>query len=263
MEVKNNASINEISIDSDSNNKISIDETNLYKNVHSEKLAFKEMLRGEEMPREKLLLYGKSQLTQVELLALLLKTGTKEKNVLELSREILDTFTPQELVNIDVETISQIKGISNAKASEIVAVFELSKRMQESIHYKESFSSSEEIYNYAKHSMQTNTCEEMRVLYLNVKNKLIKDEVVATGSIHFVHIDIRKIVKRALDLQASSIIVMHNHPSGDVEPSSADIEITTQLLNACDLLQIKLLDHLIIANSSYTSFYDSQIPPFT
>lgn len=263
MEVKNNAPINEISIDSVNNNKISAEETNLYKNDNSQKLVFKQTLREEEMPREKLLKYGKSHLTQVELLALLLKTGTKEKNVLELSREILDTFTSQELVNIDVETISQIKGISNAKASEIVAVFELSKRLQESINYKETFASSEEIYEYAKHSMQTKTHEEMRVLYLNVKNKLIKDEVVATGSIHFVHIDIRKIVKRALDLQASSIIVMHNHPSGDVEPSSADIEITTQLLNACELLQIKLLDHLIISNLDYKSFYDSQIPPFT
>lgn len=227
------------------------------------KPSFKQSLREEEMPREKLLKYGKSQLTQVELLALLLKTGTKEKNVLELSREILNTFTPQELVNINVETISQIKGISNAKASEIVAVFELAKRLQEDINYKESFSCSEDIYEYSKHAMQCKAHEEMRVLYLNVKNKLIKDEIVASGSIHFVHIDIRNIIKKTLDLQASSIIIMHNHPSGDVEPSSADIEITTQLLGACELLNIKLLDHLIIGDSTYKSFYDSQIPPFT
>ncbi|MFP4402490.1 MAG: RadC family protein [Candidatus Nanoarchaeia archaeon] len=217
----------------------------------------------EEMPREKLVRYGKEHLTSVELLALLIKTGTKEKNVLELSREILLTFTPQELLHIDVEKISSIKGISTAKACEIVAVFELSKRIQEQIEFKVSFSSSQEIYEYVKHSMQYNMIEQMRVLYLNTKNKLIKDEVIAKGSIQFVHIDIRSIMRKSLDLHASSIILIHNHPSGDTTPSSADVEITTRIKQASEYFDIQLLDHIIVGNQEYTSFYDSSIPPFT
>ena len=217
----------------------------------------------EEMPREKLVRYGKEHLTSVELLALLIKTGTKEKNVLQLSREILLTFTPQELLHITVEKISTIKGISTAKACEIVAVFELSKRIQEQIEYKVSFSSSQEIYEYVKHSMQHNMTEQMRVLYLNTKNKLIKDEVIAKGSIQFVHIDIRSIMRKTLDLHASSIILIHNHPSGDTTPSSADIEITTKVKQACEYFDIQLLDHIIVGNKEYTSFYDSSYPPFT
>ncbi|MCH8519165.1 MAG: DNA repair protein RadC [Nanoarchaeota archaeon] len=240
-------------------NQIEIVSQNIIKPTSS----FKELYLKEEMPREKLVKYGVNSLTNTELLALLLKTGTKEKNVLELSREILTTFSPLELLSINIETLSSIKGISTAKASEIIAVFELSKRIQEEVHFKESFSSSQEIYNYVKHSMQYKMCEEMRVLYLNVKNKLIKDEVVAKGSIHFVHIDVRKIVKKALDLHASSIILIHNHPSGDVEESQADVEITTQIMQACELLHIKVLDHLIVGNGDYLSFYDSGVPPFT
>lgn len=226
-------------------------------------LAFKEQYLQEEMPREKLVKYGSHTLTSIELLALLLKTGTKEKNVLELSREILTVMSPHELLNSSIESLSSIKGISTAKACEIIAAFELTKRIQEQVHFKESFSSSQEIYEYVKHSMQDKTHEEMRVLYLNVKNKLIKDEVIATGSIHFVHIDVRKVVKKALDAGASSIILIHNHPSGDVEESQADVEITTHIMQASELFHIKVLDHLIVGKNSYLSFYDSGVPPFT
>jgi DNA repair protein RadC len=226
-------------------------------------VMFSKDLLQEEMPREKLIRYGKEHLTSVELLALLIKTGTKEKNVLQLSREILLTFTPQELLHIDVEKISSIKGISTAKACEIVSVFELSKRVHEQIEYKESFSNSQEIYEYVKHSMQYNMTEQMRVLYLNTKNKLIKDEVVAKGSIQFVHIDIKTVVRKTLDLHASSIILIHNHPSGDTSPSSADIDLTTRVKQACEYFDIQLLDHIIIGNSQYLSFYDSSYPPFT
>ncbi|MFT4243928.1 MAG: RadC family protein [Candidatus Woesearchaeota archaeon] len=229
----------------------------------TQKPAFKEFFLKEEMPREKLIKFGASSLTNSELLALLLKTGTKDKNVLELSREILQTFSPLELLSTNIESLSTIKGISTAKACEIISVFELSKRIQEEVSFKESFSSSQEIYEYVKHSMQYKMCEEMRVLYLNVKNKLIRDEIVAKGSIHFVHIDVRKIVKKALDLHASSIILIHNHPSGDTQESQADVEITTQIMQACELLHIKVLDHLIIGNGDYLSFYDSGVPPFT
>ena len=115
----------------------------------------KNMLR-EEMPREKLIQYGKDSLTQVELLALLLKTGTKDKNVLQLSREILTLYSPIELVNTSVEDFMKIKGISTAKACELVALFELSNRVHSQIEFKQQFSSSQEIYNYYKPYLNQN-----------------------------------------------------------------------------------------------------------
>ncbi len=221
----------------------------------------KNMLR-EEMPREKLIQYGKDSLTQVELLALLLKTGTKDKNVLQLSREILTLYSPIELVNTSVEDFMKIKGISTAKACELVALFELSNRVHSQIEFKQQFSSSQEIYNYYKPLLESKLNEELRVIFLNSKQKLLYEGILAKGSVNYIQIDTKHIVKKAVDVNAVFVVLIHNHPSGDSTPSSQDIEFTKKLLEILQLLDIKLIDHLIIGKNNYISFFDENIIEF-
>ena len=222
-----------------------------------------QQLLVEEMPREKLIKYGKESLTQVELLALLIRTGTKDKNVLELSREIISSFSAQELLNASYERFMQIKGISTAKACELVALFELSKQIHNKcISNSTVFTASRDIFKYVKNSFKGKSKEELRVLFLNTKHKLIKDEVLAKGGIQHVFIQPREILSRALELHASSIVLVHNHPSGDCTPSSQDIQFTTQVIDACRVLGINCIDHIIVGNNTYFSLFDEESVKF-
>lgn len=212
-----------------------------------------------EGPREKLSSSGLETLNDSELLALILATGTKDENALELSRGILHKFEYDlhELATAGLDDLLSLKGIGKAKASRICAVFELGRR-RERAHIREfhKIESSRDVYTLMSPVLKDKSYEEFWMLILNRANRVIKQVRISEGSISGTVADPKKIFKIALHNKASSIVLLHNHPSGQLVPSQADISLTSKLVAAGNLLDMQVLDHLIIGRSGYYSFAD-------
>lgn len=213
----------------------------------------------EERPREKVMANGVQYLSDVELLAILLGSGTRQKTAVELARQILKDAgnNLQLLGRMGIEELIRIKGVGPAKAVNILAALELGRRrsgMQPP--EKTAVKSSETVYRLFYPLMGDLEHEEFWLLMLNRANRVLGRYKVSQGGLSGTVIDTRIILKKALDNLASSIIVCHNHPSGNKHPSDADVKITEKLKKAAEILEIKLLDHVIIADKSYFSFAD-------
>lgn len=208
-----------------------------------------------DRPREKLIKLGHDSLTDKELLALIISTGTDKKNAIELAGEILDTFSEEALLEIEVEELKKINGIKEAKASKIVASLQLGKRIKESILNKEKYtiSSNEDAYEYIKDTIALKDREYFYIILLNNKNEVISKELISIGDLSSSIVNPREVFKPAIKRSAKSIILAHNHPSGNPSPSKADLMITHRLIDAGDILDIGVLDHLIIGHGSYVS----------
>ncbi len=213
----------------------------------------------DDRPREKLLYKGKSALSNAELLAILLRTGTKEMNAVDLAKNILRGTDDNinELAKLSVEKLMTYKGIGEAKAVAIVTALELGKRRQkESSFQLPKISSSKQAYELLFSELSDLLHEEFWVAYLNNSNRVLSKEMISKGGITSSIVDTRLIYKKAIELSAVAIIAFHNHPSGELKPSSSDISLTKKLQIAGDSLDIRLLDHIIIAEKSYFSFAD-------
>ena len=213
-----------------------------------------------ERPREKLIKYGKENLSDAELLSLILKTGTKEENVLILSMNILKEIKKIEnLKNITYEKLTKIKGIGKAKAISILAISELSKRIyyeKENIE-KEKYTTPEIIYQKNKYLFDNKKQEYFYCLYLNSKKELIERKLLFMGTLNKSVVHPREVFKEAYYNSASSIVCMHNHPSGDCSPSREDIMLTEALMQIGKINQIPVVDHLIFTEKGYYSFYEN------
>ena len=211
------------------------------------------------MPREKLIKFGKENLSDSELLALILKTGTKEENVMELSLNILNKIEKIEnLKEINYEGLLKIKGIGKAKAIELLAVTELSKRLYfQTEERKIKLSTPKIIFETNKHLFDNLKQEHFYCLYLNTKKELIERKLLFMGTLNKSIVHPREIFKEAYKLSASSIVCIHNHPSGDPTPSSDDIMLTNSLIKIGNINQIPVIDHIIFSENSYFSFYES------
>ena len=212
-----------------------------------------------DRPRERLLNNGVDNLSNEELLSIILKTGTKNMSVKELSNYVLkqlDSF--KELKNINLETLKSIKGIGSAKACELLASIELGKRLNKKYENLNQIkiSSANSIYEYYKDKLLDKKQEYFYTVYLDTKNNIIKDKLLFIGTINESIIHPREIFKEAYLLSASSIIIIHNHPSNNTNPSQNDIQMTKQLLEVGKILGIKLLDHIIIGEDNYYSFIE-------
>lgn len=219
---------------------------------------FKE-LPDEEKPRERLVMYGPSNLSNEELLMILLKTGTKKMTVKELAVEVLGySGGLKNLREMTLNKLMEIEGIGRVKAIEILAVVELSKRVQERVGVQDILkcATPNAIVGYFHELLWEKKQEEFYVLYLNNKKKLLDKKRLFVGSINFSVVHPREIFKHAYLLSASFIICIHNHPSGDPTPSFEDRELTLKLKNIGELHAIYLVDHIIIGNSCYYSFYE-------
>jgi DNA repair protein RadC len=213
----------------------------------------------EELPREKVLANGVFYLSDSELLAILLGSGTKNKTAVELARQVLKESgnSLQELGKQSISDLIKIKGIGPAKAITLLAALELGRRRAGMQHSeKMPVKSSETVFKIFHPLMGDLEHEEFWLLMLNRANRVLGKYKVSQGGLSGTVIDTRIILKKALDNLASSIIVCHNHPSGNKQPSDADVKITEKLKKAAEMLEIKLLDHLIIADKSYFSFAD-------
>ena len=213
----------------------------------------------EERPREKVMANGVQYLSDAELLAILLGSGTKNITAVELARQILKGAgnSLQLLGRKGIGELVRIKGVGPAKAITILAALELGRRRAGMQHTdKIPVKSSETVYKLFHPLMGDLEHEEFWLLMLNRANRVLGRFKVSQGGLSGTVIDTRIILKKALDNLASSIIVCHNHPSGNKQPSDADLKITEKLKKAAEMLEIKLLDHVIIADKSYFSFAD-------
>ena len=216
----------------------------------------------DERPREKMLQKGASSLSDAELLAILISSGTKEKSALDLAREVLAQAHNHihELGRLSLNEMKQTKGIGEARAITIAAALELGRRRQQAEGIQRStIRSSEHAADIFVPILQDLNHEAFAVMYLNQANRLIRHEVISNGGMTGTVADIRLILKNCLLLNANQLIIAHNHTSGNKQASSADKELTLKLKEAASFMDIKLLDHLIIAGTGYLSMADEGI----
>ena len=223
----------------------------------NENVTIKEMYR-EERPYEKCEQYGAENLTDAELLAVLLRTGTKGENSLRLAQKILHPETDRGgLVNLPqwtVEQLRQVRGIGKVKAIQIRCLAELARRMAKAEALEGlDFSSPNTIARYYMEDMRHRQKEVMKLLLLNTKAKLIGASDISVGTVNATLVSPRELFLEALKKNAVSIILLHNHPSGDPTPSQEDILLTQRVRKAGDLIGIELLDHIIIGDNRYIS----------
>lgn len=214
----------------------------------------------DERPREKLVQYGVDSLSNSELLAILLRSGTKEMSALEVSNKILslDSDGICYLAESNIEELSQIKGIGTAKACQVLAAIELGKRIATRPKQKKiNVSSPKEVAYLFIEKMRYFKKEFFKVLLLNTKNEIIMIDDVSVGNLNSAIVHPREVFSNAIRRSASSIILVHNHPSGNPKPSSEDIDVTHRLINAGEILGIEILDHLIIGDGEYYSLREN------
>ena len=226
----------------------------MQENKHSIKLWAKD-----DRPREKLLSKGAENLSNSELLAILIHHGTKERSAVDLGKEILSLGKNNldELGKLTVKQLMKVKGIGEAKAISVAAALELGRRRQSSISLEKAIiTSSTEIAEYLRTALKDYRHEVFAVIFLNRANKINHIEIVSQGGITGTVADPRIILKKALEEDAVSIILSHNHPSGSLKPSRADEAITIKIKEAASLLDIRVIDHIIVSDEGYYSFAD-------
>lgn len=216
----------------------------------------------EDKPREKLLLNGTQTMSNAELIAILIGSGNKELTAVDLAREILldNNSNLNTLGKLSINELLKYKGIGKAKAVSIVAALELGKRRARSeIVEKKTINSPQNVYNYIYPLIGDLNHEEFWAIFLNQANKIIYSSKIGQGGINTTSVDIRILMKNALEKHAVGLILCHNHPSGNTEPSQADIQLTKKIIDAGNILDINILDHLIIAGKKFLSFKDESI----
>ena len=216
----------------------------------------------DDRPREKLILKGKSVLSDAELIAILIGSGSKNESAVELSKKILASVANNlnELGKLNLSQLCNFKGIGEAKAVTIIAAMELARRRRsEEVIELTKITSSKIIFEIMQPIIGELPHEEFWVLYLNNANKVIAKNQLSKGGMTGTVVDVRIILKSALESGAVGILLCHNHPSGNLKPSEADIEITKKIKTAGKSLDINVLDHLIITQNGYYSFADEGI----
>lgn len=216
--------------------------------------------RLEDRPREKFSNQGKDSLSNSELLAIILSTGTRTKSIIEISNEIVDSVNGNLnlLSRLSFEDLISFKGIGKTKAIQLLACLEFGKRiaLYDAKLKVEKIQSSADAFTLLKSKFQDLHHEEFWVIYLNRASKVIKMECLSKGGVAGTSVDIKLIYRSAVNYIASSLIVAHNHPSGNLLPSNADKQITSKIMEAGKNLDIQLIDHLIIGDNQYVSFVD-------
>ncbi len=216
----------------------------------------------DDRPREKLLTKGRQALSDAELLAILLSSGNRDETAVQLAQRILKEHSNSinELAKLHLDDLRKYKGVGEAKAVTIAAALEIGRRRtDESIDEKIKITSSKQAYAILKSKLTDLPHEEFWILFMSRSNSVIKTECISRGGISGTVVDIRLILKPAIQCLASSIILAHNHPSGNLKPSHEDIHLTKKIKEAAKLMDIGLQDHLIIGDQAYLSFADEGI----
>lgn len=229
--------------------------------MQPEKLNIKQWAE-EDRPREKLLLKGKNALSDAELIAILIGSGNKTETAVELAKRILASVSNDlnQLAKLNLTDLMKFNGIGEAKAISIAAALELGRRRKESTEEKKiKIGSSKNAYEAINDVLSDLPHEEFWVLYLNRKNEIIKRENISKGGVTGTVADGKIIFKNAVNLLASSVILCHNHPSGNLKPSEADIKLTKKMKEIGVIMETPVVDHIIVGNNNYFSFADENL----
>jgi len=216
----------------------------------------------DDRPREKLLLRGSQSLSDAELLAILLRTGTKGKSVVQVAYDLIQRYG--NLASLSTKSYSELiktNGIKKDKAATLVAAFEIGKRtaIQSKWFSEKKITSPEDVAHIFIPMLKDELSEHFYIVCLNAANKIIRIDLISTGSLDSSIVHPREVFKVAIENSAKSIILVHNHPSGNCEPSTEDISITKKLVEISKLMEIPVFDHLIIAENRYTSFVQKRL----
>lgn len=221
-------------------------------------MKIKEMNK-DSRPRERLVKFGIENLSDAELLALILEKGTKQENVIEMSNRLINKYGLDKLSECLLKELQEIKGIGFAKACQILALFELNKRHALSKKPQKFISSAKAVFELMNEKLKDKKQENFIAILLNNRNYFIKEELITKGVLDASIIDPREVFKSAIRNSASRIILVHNHPSGDPSPSKEDQEVTEKLVDSGEILGIKVLDHVIIGRDKYWSWKENKL----
>lgn len=214
----------------------------------------------DERPREKAMKYGIQSLSNTEILAIILRTGSKEKNVLEVSQKLLYQIDKiSNLKNITINELTNIKGIGKTKAITILASIELGMRIIRNDNELKTYTTPRQVFEYLYPKVKLLNKECLYALYLNTRGGLIQEVLITQGTVNSSLVDGKDIFKWALKLSATAIILVHNHPSGDPTPSIQDIKSTEKLVQMSKMMDVIILDHIIIGNDYYSMKEESKV----
>lgn len=214
----------------------------------------------EERPRERLIRNGAKALSNSELLAIILRLGGKNENVLDLAKRLLNKYSLDKLSRININTLKKIEGIGESKACQIVASFELGRRISSLRKPREPvINNPKDVAKLLAHELMGLNQEHFLVLFLNTRKKLIKKEILFIGTLDTTVIHPREVFRKAFAEGAAALILAHNHPSGDPKPSKQDLEITQQLINAGKIMGIEVLDHVIVGDRKWFSLVEKKV----
>ena len=213
----------------------------------------------EERPREKMLKQGEKSLSNAELLAIILRTGTKKQSVLELANYIInkDRQGIRWLKDITIQELCEIDGIGLSKASQIKACLELGIRISSAKPIKYKITNPWDVYKYYMDSLRYLNKEVFKIILLNTKNEIICDMDISIGTLNMSVVHPREVFREAIKRSSNKIILMHNHPSGSVDPSCEDKNVTSRLVKCGELIGIEVIDHIIIGDGLYYSFKEN------
>jgi len=213
----------------------------------------------DDRPREKLIAKGKQALSDAELIAILIASGSKNESAVQLSQRILSTHKNNihELAKLSINDLKKFKGIGEAKAIAIIAALELGRRRKEIDAPKQDvIKTSKDAYTHIASKLSDLPHEEFWILLLNRSNKIIKTEFIGRGGVSGTVADVRVILKSAVEHLASSIVLAHNHPSGNLQPSKEDINLTQKIKQGAAIFDVNVVDHIIVGDANYYSFAD-------
>lgn len=215
-------------------------------------------LPNSERPYEKLEMYGEKALSNSELLAIILKTGTKEQTAVGLAQNILALKGKEDLrglQEVSIAELQEIKGIGKVKAIQIKAVCEIAKRMSRPINLNVTIKEPKDVANLLMDELRYEKRENVKIIILNTKNVVQKVVHIATGNISSAKVDVKQIFEETIKTGMSKFILVHNHPSGDATPSMQDLELTKRIEEGAKLLELQLLDHIIIGDGVFQSIF--------
>ena len=207
-----------------------------------------------EKPRERFIKYGVESLSNTELLSILLRTGTKNKTVYEISNDLLNKYNINDFSILDFNILKEEYGIGEVKAISLITALEFGKRVYNKKENITKITNSEEAYNIIKNKIENEPQENFIVIYLNTKNYIIKIKKLFIGTINSSNIYPRDIFREAVRCNAYSMIISHNHPSGNIEPSYEDNYLTNTIIKLGKMMNVYVLDHLIIGKEKYYSY---------
>ncbi len=219
-------------------------------------------LPPDDRPREKLILRGPQNLSDAELIAILLRTGTKGKNVIQLAQDLINKYGNLNILSMQtLDGIKNFSGIGKDKAATLIAAFEISRRAdaQKKWFSNKKIASPGDIAEIFIPLLRDEVKEKFYVICLNTANKIIKYELISVGSLNSSVVHPREVFKVAIENNSANIILLHNHPSGNQEPSNEDISLTRKMVEAGKLMEIQVFDHIIIAGNKYTSLVEKRL----